>query len=98
MGAPNEQLVVVAAGSQLLVIEAPLETADFLAMAYETSKVVAGTSNVPMENASVAAARGQEAAVPGNGTNAAFVAFKRLDHLAFNCVPNLELAHVCTDC
>lgn len=98
VGAPNEQLVVVAAGSQLLVIEAPLEAADFLAMANEASKIVARTSDVPMEDASVSASRGQEAAVPGDGTNPAFMAFERLDDLAFDRVPNLELAHVRAYC
>lgn len=47
-----------------------------------------------MQDAVVAAARAQEAIVPGDSADAAFVATHRLDALVFGGVPNLQFARM----
>jgi len=70
---PQQQFVIVTARRQLLVVKAPLEAADLLAMADQFCGIVLAAAQVPVHDAVVAAARAEEGAVPGHGADASIV-------------------------
>ena len=95
--APQQKLVVVATRCELLVIEGPLETADFLSMANQLSSVVLRRAQISVQNAVIAAASAQESIIPSHSTNATIMATHSLQQLVLRRIPDLELAGVRAD-
>ena len=92
--APKQQLVVVAARGELLVIEGPLEPAHLLPVTEQLCSVILRCPQVSMQDAMVAATSAQEGIVPRNGANTSIVASHRLQKLVLSRVPDLEISCV----
>ena len=55
MQVPDHKFVIIAAGGQLLVIEAPLQATDLLLMTDEFAEVLARGAEVPLQDVPVSA-------------------------------------------
>ena len=55
MQVPDHKFVIIAAGGQLLVIEAPLQATDLLLMTDEFAEVLARGTKVPLQDVPVSA-------------------------------------------
>ncbi len=88
-GAPQQQLVVVATRSQLLVVERPLEATDFLSVTDELGRVVLRAAQVSMQDAMVATSSAQERVIPGDSADASVVASHSFHQFVPLGVPDL---------
>lgn len=86
---PDEQLVVVASGGQLLLVRTPLESAYFLLVALELGEEVVFHSKVTVQDALVTRARTQHGGVPRDTPNSPLMSHIALYHFLFNGIPSL---------
>ncbi len=94
---PNAKLVVVAARSQLLPVQTPLQTANFVCVSLHLVDHVVCNTNIMVQNHGVTAARSENWSVPGKGPHAGAMAAHGA-HLALRlAVPNLNDAVVGAD-
>lgn len=88
---PDEQLVIVAATSKLLLVRGPFEAADLLLVAIEPCEVVVLLTPVPVQYALIAAARAEHARLPSDASDSAFVSEHTSDFCLSVDVPFLQL-------
>jgi hypothetical protein len=93
--APNVEAVVVAARGQLLLVEGPLEPADFLLVAHHLVHIVVLCADIPHQDVLVARSAGEEVVgVPGNGADSGSVPLAGQDLLVLDAIPQLHLSGV----
>lgn len=90
MHVPNEQFVVVASTSQLLVVEAPLEPTDLLLMLGVLNNNVVLDSYVSEQDSPIPRSCCDRRSVPGTCTYSACVRSKCPDELHLVRVPDLR--------
>ena len=95
---PNHKLIVVAARCQLLVVEAPLESAHLLFVADELAERLAWRAQVSLQNVSVTAACANNRFVPRNRADSCLVTSQVSHQPVVLCVPNLSVARVGPHC
>ena len=77
MQAPYEQLIVVSSRSELLFIEAPLESADLLLVASQLRLKVVPAPQISMQYGLISRPSTQELAIPCDAPNAAIMPRER---------------------
>ena len=96
--APDEELVVVAARGEKLVVRRPFQTAYLLPVSAQLPLRYRGRRpDVPLQDETVSASGREEIAVPRQGAHSCRVAFERVDSLASCHVPHLDGAPVRPD-
>ena len=95
--APYEQLVIVPPGSELAVVVAPLQAADFGLVPDEFSDVVLARADVALKHVSIAAAARQQRAAPCEAPDARSMPAHRPHFLTLRRVPYLHLALIRPD-
>lgn len=91
---PNHQLVVVSTWSQLLSVETPLQTADFLSVTLKLHHNLLTVSEISVENVMVAAASTDLVPVPSYCSNPWQMASEIADLHALLSVPDLSFSRV----
>lgn len=89
---PDEELVVVAPAGEQLLVEGPLQAANFLLVAHVLLNGLLRTPDVVHEDVPVPGAGGQQVVVPGERADAPLVAAPLPDGLVLDDVPNFDVA------
>lgn len=88
--APYHQFIVVASGSQLLLIWTPFEPAYLLLVAFKLGEVVLSLPHVPVQDGLVPRPSAEERRVPGNAPDTPVMPITALDDPLLVHVPLLQ--------
>ena len=88
----NQQFVVVSPRSELLVVERPLQTTHFLAVARQFRHVRCVCSNVTNVNGTITTSGRQQRTVPSHRADSGLMPGHRSYFLAFRRVPHLHIS------
>lgn len=89
---PDGNEVVVAAGSKLLSIRAPLQTTDLRGVRDKFGNLVLGDADVMVEDQAASCSRGEQVLVPAHDADAGVMAKHAADLGTLSDVPDLDLA------
>jgi len=94
---PYHQLVVIASGSELLVLMVPLQTANLLLVTSKLAKPLVRLSNIAVVDGAIPRSGGQDVLVPCKGADTSSVAHHGTKAALGLRIPNLHLASVGAD-
>lgn len=91
---PDEQFVVIPSTRQLLAVEWPFQTANFLFVSDVLVSQAIPSSHVSWHDGSVPWTSGNYRSIPWNGADPSEVASLAPDHLAVICIPYLSVSAI----
>ena len=91
---PDHELVIIATRSELLVVERPLQTANFLFVPRHFGKMRPRSSQVSLQDSAITATSTHDRLVPGDGAHSTIMAMQVANMPVVLGVPNLSNARV----
>ena len=91
---PYHEFVIIATRSELLVVERPLQTANFLLVPSHFGKMRAWCSQISLQNSAVTATSAHNRLVPSDGTHTSDMTMQIADKPVVLGIPNLSVARM----